>query len=436
MDGFMPSADQAGAMQAFRQWWNHGRPHFPVFVMKGPAGSGKSTLIGHLLGDLGLEAHDEDRPGVMTLAYTAKAASVLRRRGTPARTIHSAIYRYIDPEEEDLDAFRFRIEGAERRAQALEGDARDDALRGIEAMRRLMAGLLEPQFVLDHVGSDLVSCRLVVLDESSMVGERIARDVFSFGKPVLVVGDPYQLPPIGDGDGFFNRLKADVMLTEVHRQALESPILRLATLAREGDPIPFGVFGPGVAKIRRRAAPPESMARADQVICGRNVTRRRINAAMRVVAGHGDSPLPVDGERVICRRNDPKRGMINGEFYSLRDVRESNGIRFEAKIFDEAGEPVGTRTKTGKAKRQRIYRGYFDDHVSYDEGRAARDWKERKSLVMLDYAYAITGHNAQGDQFRNVIVWDEPLRNETAEHYRRRHYTCITRARDGLCIVA
>lgn len=54
-------------------------------------------------------------------------------------------------------------------------------------------------------------------------------------RPILVLGDPGQLPPI-KGEGAFTDAESDIMLTEIHRQAAESAIIRLATMAREGQP--------------------------------------------------------------------------------------------------------------------------------------------------------------------------------------------------------
>ena len=66
-----------------------------------------------------------------------------------------------------------------------------------------------------------------------MVGEEMANDLLAFGKPILVLGDPGQLPPI-KGEGAFTNAAPDVMLDEIHRQAGDSAILRLATMARQG----------------------------------------------------------------------------------------------------------------------------------------------------------------------------------------------------------
>ena len=75
--------------------------------------------------------------------------------------------------------------------------------------------------------------KLIVIDECSMVDAELGRDLMSFGVPLLVLGDPAQLPPI-QGGGFFTDAEPDAMLTEVHRQAEDNPIVRLSMDVREG----------------------------------------------------------------------------------------------------------------------------------------------------------------------------------------------------------
>jgi exodeoxyribonuclease V len=107
----------------------------------------------------------------------------------------------------------------------------------IASLELRLADIHQPRFVLNEQSP--ARRRLIVLDEVSMVGEEMARDLLAFGKPILVLGDPGQLPPI-KGEGAFTEAAPDVMLTEIHRQAGESAIIRLATMARQGQPIPYG----------------------------------------------------------------------------------------------------------------------------------------------------------------------------------------------------
>src|SRR5919107_1831700 len=83
---------------------------------------------------------------------------------------------------------------------------------------------------------------LIVIDECSMVDAELGRDLMSFGVPVLVLGDPAQLPPV-QGGGFFTEAEPDAMLTEVHRQARDNPIIRLSMAVREGERLALGQYG-------------------------------------------------------------------------------------------------------------------------------------------------------------------------------------------------
>jgi exodeoxyribonuclease V len=207
-----------------------------------------------------------------------------------------------------------------------------------------------------------------------MVGDGMARDLLAFGKPVLVLGDPGQLPPIR-GEGAFTKAAPDVMLTEIHRQAGESAIIRLATMARQALPIPYGEHDAHVWKISRSSVMPEQMLRGGQLICGRNATRVQLNIAMKRAAGF-DTVYPTgehrDGqiEKIICLKNRHDLGIVNGMFLELSDVRDENEVGFSATIRTEDGDPVGATDS--KAARYIIYKGHFDDHVQRDPERAAR----------------------------------------------------------------
>src|SRR5690606_20423553 len=100
--------------------------------------------------------------------------------------------------------------------------------------------------------------RLIVIDECSMVDEELGRDLMSFGAPLLVLGDPAQLPPI-QGAGFFTNAEPDAMLTEVHRQAQNDPIVRLSMAVREGRDIEVGDYGETQVVLRGSLDPERVM---------------------------------------------------------------------------------------------------------------------------------------------------------------------------------
>jgi exodeoxyribonuclease V len=434
-----PSDKQRQAIARIKEWFQHRTPEQQVFRLFGYAGVGKSTVLKFALHELGLEPHQSAKssdscvPGVVTATFTGKAALVLRRKGTPARTIHSLIYSVIEATEEEIQAAQERISTAEADARALSGFDRTTAEAAIEAMRQSVTAMKKPRFALNPE-SDAAEAKLIVLDEVSMVGEEMARDLLSFKKPILVLGDPGQLPPI-KGEGAFTRDAPDVMLTEIHRQAGESAIIRLATMARQGEPIGFGQYDSHVWKLRKGDVTPEQALRSGQVICGMNATRLQLNNALRRAAGFGQGELPSGpAEKIVCLKNQNDIGLINGMFLSLDAVVDEGELWFSAEVTDEDGNRIGPPTRDGKPGRLRLYKGHFADHLAFDPKRHDRDWKEKRRLVEATFGWAITGHKSQGSQWRNVVVWDDGL-GRTPEDRARWLYTVITRAEEGLVIL-
>ena len=439
-DHITPSDTQCKAIAAIKEWFENDTEKQQVFSMFGYAGTGKSTVLKFALEEVGIEHHQNGEngaacvPGSVTATFTGKAALVLRRKGTPARTIHSLIYSVIEATEEEVEAAEKKIDAALAEARRLSGFERTMAEATIEAMRQAVAQMKHPRFALNPK-SDAAHAKLIVLDEVSMVGEEMARDLMSFGKPILVLGDPGQLPPI-EGAGAFTKSTPDIMLTEIHRQAAESAIIRLATMARQGQPIAFGHYDTYVSKMRKMDITPQQALRGGQVICGLNATRLQLNNAMRHAAGFGDSMLPSgSGEKIICLKNQNDLGLINGMFITLADIVDENSLYFSALVTDEDGKRIGLPQQDGSRGRLRIYKGHFEDHVAFDKQRHDRDWKTKRMLTEATFGWAITGHKSQGSQWNNVVVWDDGL-GRTTEDRARWLYTAITRAEQGLVILA
>ncbi|MEL6873475.1 MAG: AAA family ATPase, partial [Pseudomonadota bacterium] len=243
------SPQQDDALQAAAKWLKSRDSQ--VFRLFGYAGTGKTTLAKEIAQNV-----DGD---VVFGAFTGKAAHVLRQKGCEgASTIHSLIYRPAAAEDEDLgENPMFTI-----RRDAPAGDA-----------------------------------ALIIIDECSMVDEELGRDLLSFGAPVLVLGDPAQLPPV-KGGGYFTDAEPDIMLTEVHRQAEESAIVRLSMQIREGQVPDFGDHGEARV-ISKRNVDPDDVLTADQVLVGTNRTRQRYNARLREHQDF-DGDEPCVGERLVC----------------------------------------------------------------------------------------------------------------------------------------
>lgn len=83
---------QAKASDAVAAWFNQGESSGQVFRLFGYAGTGKTTIARHILAQLGCR--------FVSATYTGKAASVLKRKGVNASTIHSLIYNVVHPDED------------------------------------------------------------------------------------------------------------------------------------------------------------------------------------------------------------------------------------------------------------------------------------------------------------------------------------------------
>lgn len=424
---FTPSPQQAAAIAEIVDWYQHRCSQQQVFRLFGYAGTGKSTITAAAISALGLTPMVRDGSlggGVLFAAFTGKAALVMTRKGTPASTIHSLIYRVSEATPEEIARVEKELFDLQRSLGRMGLAERGFAEAQIRKLTLRLADIHKPTFVLNDQ-SRVRDAALIVLDEVSMVGAEMATDLLAFGKPILVLGDPGQLPPI-KGAGAFTEAAPDVMLTEIHRQAGESAIIRLATMARQGIQIPVGAHDEHVAKLPRHAVGPAQMLRGGQVICGRNATRLWLNASMKAAAGFPNVYPAGRSEKIICLKNRHDLGLVNGMFVSLTDIADEDHLSFSASITTEDGAEI--------SGRHRFYKGHYDEHVHRDPERERRDWRELRGLIETSWGYAITCHKAQGSQWENVVVYDDGL-SRTAEDRARWLYTAITRAERGLVLL-
>ncbi|MBW8298984.1 MAG: ATP-dependent RecD-like DNA helicase [Hydrogenophaga sp.] len=372
---FAPQQDEA--LKAVAKWLKEGKQ--PVFRLFGYAGTGKTTLARHFAENVDGE--------VLFAAFTGKAAQVLRSRGaTNARTIHSLIYR-------------------PRGEEAVEDE---------ETGRTSIA----PMFSINRQ-SPLAKAALIVIDECSMVDEQLGRDLMSFGTPILVLGDPGQLPPVSGG-GFFTDQEPDYLLTDIHRQARDNPIIQLAMHVREGKEIMYGDYGTAKV-IPKNEVTQDLVLGADQVLVGTNKTRRRYNKRLRELKGF-TVDYPQAGDKLVCLRNDQVKGLLNGSLWQvMTSSRETvkPGINLLIKPEDDDMDRGAAKIKLLKA--------------AFEDVDAEIPWATRKRYDEFDYGYALTVHKAQGSQWNDVVLFDESWAfRDTRERWL---YTAVTRAAETLTIV-
>lgn len=403
---------QGRAVSKIQGWLENDAHDKQVFRLFGFAGTGKTTILRQVIGELGLR---DDQ--VCYAAFTGKASVVMRKHGLPATTIHSLIYK-VSLSSDDS------VKEEDDKLKQMREDKADKKL--IREQRLKVSRMKSPHFHLND-DSAASNVKLIVLDEVSMVDKQLGEDLLSFGTPILVVGDPGQLPPVKNdkGEGFFMRQNPDVMLTEIHRQALDSPIIRLATMVREGQKIPYGKFGKGVRKVPM-INKTSTYLKYDQIICGRNVTRYKLNNEIRKKLGYeGDYPTG-EAEKIICLKNNYDIGLINGLFIVLKETESYTDDYIRADIYDEEGDLL-----VGGAV---IYRGEFLQHKKFKRTRLEDDYKTRRGYVEATYGWVITCHKAQGSQWNNIMVIDESF-SWPGQQRRQWLYTAITRAESRLTIV-
>lgn len=365
------SDQQKQALDAVSKWHKVGDEQ--VYRVFGFAGTGKTTLARHFANEINGDT--------CFAAFTGKAAMVMRKSGCRgANTIHGTIY-------------------------SAEQDENTGAVT----------------FVLDR-DSKVSDASLVVIDECSMVDSDLGRDLLSFGKPVLVLGDPAQLPPVRGG-GFFTDHEPDQMLTEIHRQAEDNPIVKLATDVREGRDLSFGQYGTSQV-IAKTDVTPELVKSADQVLVGKNLTRHLYNKRMRELLGRKNG-MPEPGDRLVCLKNNRSNGLFNGGLFTISEVHDQprGAVKDKTIKMDVLSSDFEKKAAIRVDVREEFFLG----------GHENIDWRELSGTDQFNYGYALTVHKAQGSQWGSVALFDES--RAFRSDWRRWLYTGITRAAEKITIV-
>jgi exodeoxyribonuclease V len=430
--------DQNNAIDLIKKWFKERSSNF--FYLAGYAGTGKSFLISNLNKELDLKDGE-----IVYAAYTGKAASVLLTKGLEASTIHRLIYTPVEEEYETK---------------------------------------IGNDFVKSHkivfVKKDKIfNYRLIVIDEISMVNEKMMKDLLSFGIPVLGVGDKAQLPPIEGNSDYLKEPNAE--LTEIVRQAQDDPIVQLATKVRNGEKIPYGNYGSVI--VLDKSTLPQSMLKnlllkADQVICGTNSTRTYLNNEIRRYKGIDivKDKYPMDGEKIICTVNNwelyldlmQNYNLVNGTIGTaknvdiqdkilnigtlsfkadfLTDEDYTNDVLFDSGVFVNGEYTFDMHQKALLLPDNRYrLKKYFskkgenesDEDFQNRIRQLIRDTKEsvdEKQINRLDFGYALTVWKFQGSEADRIVVFDESWM--MPEDLRKNWiYTAITRAKKKLVII-
>jgi len=412
-----------------------------AFILKGYAGTGKTSLISALvksLSPMGLKS--------LLLAPTGRAAKVMSNySGRVGYTIHKIIYR---PKEESADSGQI--------------------------------------FQLQR---NYYKNTVFVVDESSMLaddlgGGRLLQDLIAYvfqesSNRLVLVGDTAQLPPVGSinspalqKDYLIHHYRLNVQeieLTEVMRQETASGILYNATLLRKEllqKKPSLSLYTSGFKDFYRmtsekledglRYAYDQAGVENTIIITRSNKAAVQYNKYIRfTIHGFeeeitaGDFLMIVKNNYTYMNDSEKVNFLANGDFVEVRKIRsfeEIYGLRFatlELQLLDYPEEPsfeakviLDTLYSESPAlttsQYRELYRQVAEDYQDI------KNKKERMEMIKKDpylsalqvkFAYALTCHKSQGGQWEMVFVDQGFLTEEQVnEEFIRWVYTAVTRA--------
>lgn len=460
--GFPPTQEQAHALEVFAEFLTGRDPH-AVMILRGSAGTGKTTLSGAIVRTL-----KEIRQKVMLLAPTGRAAKVFSlNSGSPAYTIHRRIYR-------------------------------EKSFSGVEG-----------QF---NLNDNLYTDTLFMVDEASMIAN-MGLGGMSFGSGcllddlvhfvyqgrndrLLLIGDKAQLPPVGEEES--PALHAAMLegyglkvyecdLNEVLRQSEESGILYNATMIRQMithdditqlPKIHFAGYSdikpmPGAELIEALADSYHHVGLDDTIVVTRSNKRANIfNQGIRNMVLDREEELSQGDILMIVKNNyywmeeerksnnklqsnDIPAFLANGDRAKVLKVRrriDLYGFRFATLLLQfpdydnyelEATVLLDTLTSEAPALTHeqqeqlfhQIEEDYQDIPLKADRMKAIRQ-DQFFNALQVKFAYAVTCHKAQGGQWAHVYVdqgyMTDDMLNPDYIHWL---YTAFTRATEMLYLV-
>lgn len=354
---------------------------------------------------------------VKFVAYTGAAAGMLSKKGLEATTVHKLIYNPASVERTDEETGR--------------------------KWEEIIFNLKSPE--------DFEKVRLIIIDEASMIDMELFKDIKTFQKPIILLGDKNQLPPPNNNESLYKYLQnPDFHLDEPIRQNEDSYIFKLSKDIIEGNGLEYGTYNGGEVKIiRKDELDIDYMQEVDQVLAGKNITVQSLNKLYRKKFMGISDPSPINNDKVICLKNNWSReicengipqSLTNGlighvsNIQKLATLAEYDSMTFKPSHFKE--------TNFNEVFFDRLY---FEKDIRSDDYfyQNYKDYKgliyKRKNLMetlnfkidKFNYAYAITVYKSQGNEFDSVLYIDEFLNKKI---YLNHIYTAVTRAKKKLII--
>lgn len=442
----------------------------PVFILKGYAGTGKTTIIKNICSLIASKRE------FWLAAPTGRAARVLQNKvGFPASTIHKLIYS---------DCHTVLKEKKENNIGAVVKNSYFEYYFSVnQCFSRGVVIVDEASMVTSH----FIDHEILHFGTDNLMNDLITFARLSFGGKIIFVGDPAQLPPFGEEKSqalnadFFRTRGLDVCeaeLTEVLRQVGISAILQNAMSVRnllgneQRNRFSMTLKHGEVEKlsngslVNRYVAERQASGRNNCVLIAySNEMVRGYNADVRQrLLGDASCPLRA-GEVLIVVQNNYKLGKMNGDFVEVAEV--GNIVSRNVPIYvDSGGVPMKKYVPLNfihvKIANQNEWCWLYSDllfnsnpSLTIEESKAFFiDFKIRHhglkpetqefanklrddefyNCLRAKFGYAVTGHKCQGGEWGNVFV-DFSSRTGLSDDCLRWAYTAITRATKHLYFV-
>ena len=425
-----------------------------VFILKGYAGTGKSTSIGHLVNHLASINYRS-----VLIAPTGRAAKVMSSYASKkAFTIHKQIYFA-------------KSDGGSKMQFTLKPNKYKNTL-----------------FVVDEasmIGDDRQNTKL--FENGSLLGDLMQYVDAGTNCKLLLVGDPAQLPPVHldispalDSEYLayaFNKEAIECILKEVVRQKMDSNILYNATKLRtyldERVTVPFQFELEDEIDLRRLVEGNEILEALESgiqnegleetvFIVRSNKRANLYNQQIRQRILFLEADLSVGDQLMVVKNNyfwlDPESipGFIaNGDLVKVLKIityKEIYGFRFakvevamvdypDEKSFETvllldtlSSETPSLTFEEGNKLYQAVHEDYQHLSTKYKRFMAVKN-NPYFNALQVKYSYAITCHKSQGGQWKNVFIEQPYLPDGPSIPYYRWLYTALTRSTDKVYLV-
>ncbi len=453
---FVPTIDQTTAsihLSAFTL----SSKHNPVYILKGYAGTGKTSMISAYVQYL-----KHSGISFMLLAPTGRAAKVLAKyTGNQANTIHRSIYQFI---------------------------TNKDGLTNINLNHNKLKNSV---FIIDEASmiGDNSQVNNSVFSRSSLLDD-IINFVFSqYGNKLILVGDTAQLPPVGIMlspaldinllNNTYTITSLDFEMKEVMRQSLDSSILTSATILRtkikkNDTNTPFFNIKENSNDINiiNDAGTFEELLiesfsgdsiESGIIICRSNKQANNYNNQIRSRILMRETEIDAGDLMMVVKNNyfwldkQSNAGFIaNGDIIKInrfKGIEELYGFRFadvDILLLDYPNEKeinvkilldtINSNTPgLSEKENNQLFSNVEKDYMDYPNKRTRLNKIKTNpyfNALHVKFSYAMTCHKTQGGQWPNVFVDKGFIKDGIIDiEYMRWLYTAITRATSNLSLI-